>query len=303
MPSRDDHGPTAEMPRVPARHPSPPMYTPRLRLRSRASADSYLDGAWWPRSGELAAELPDLLAVLAVRLGPVWRVVYDPTCWSSAPAATVVDGATVRLDAYRFERWNTLYVFGRDAGMIVLQVIPADTDEPTAHAALMAAAESVAEGPGEARPSVDHPAMSTASATLAHDRQPFGTPTRTPRLLLRGTDSHAEQFDGAWWPRTANLTAELHDLISALTPRLGKTARISFDWNTTSRHQRGIDHGDGVDLHVPDVGQQPDAMHLVGVDGVHLILLVIAADTPADVADAQLLHAVGRTRHQLPLSD
>jgi hypothetical protein len=49
-----------------------------------------------------------------------------------------VDNHTVRLDTYRFERWNTMFVFGRDSGLVVLRVIPSATAEDTAHAALMA---------------------------------------------------------------------------------------------------------------------------------------------------------------------
>jgi hypothetical protein len=134
-----------------ARHSVPPDYTPRLRLKPKAERGDYIDGAWWPRSDELTAELPDLLAVLTVRLGPVWRVVYDPTGWSDAPRQTTVHGGyTVRLDSYPFEMWNTMYVFGRDNDLIVLRVIPSATDDDIAHTALMAAVtpESATPAPG-----------------------------------------------------------------------------------------------------------------------------------------------------------
>ncbi|MFQ6329950.1 DUF5994 family protein [Nocardia sp. CWNU-33] len=123
-----------------ARHRVPPDYTPRLRLKPKAESIGYLDGAWWPRSDDLTAELPDLLAVLAIRLGPVWRVVYDPAGWSSPPPQMTANGRVVRLDAYPFELWNTMYVFGSDSTFIVLQVIPSATNQLTAHSALMAAA-------------------------------------------------------------------------------------------------------------------------------------------------------------------
>ena len=48
-----------------------PRYPLRLRLRPKALTTGYVDGAWWPRSRDLAAELPALLAVPAVRLGGV----------------------------------------------------------------------------------------------------------------------------------------------------------------------------------------------------------------------------------------
>ncbi len=48
-----------------------PQNTPRLRLKPKAPSTGHVDGAWWPHSDDLAAELPDLLAVLSVRLGPI----------------------------------------------------------------------------------------------------------------------------------------------------------------------------------------------------------------------------------------
>ncbi|WP_433657576.1 DUF5994 family protein [Nocardia sp. CA-128927] len=110
-----------------------------MRLKPKAESGGYVDGAWWPHSPDLTAELPDLLAVLTVRLGPIWRVVYDPAGWSQAPQQLTVGDRVIRLDAYPFEVWNTMYIFGRDTGMIVLRVIPSATDEELAHAALMAA--------------------------------------------------------------------------------------------------------------------------------------------------------------------
>jgi Family of unknown function (DUF5994) len=53
----------------------PPENTPRLRLKPKAPTSGYVDGAWWPHTDGLPAELPDLLAVLTVRLGPVDRVI------------------------------------------------------------------------------------------------------------------------------------------------------------------------------------------------------------------------------------
>ncbi|WP_371851596.1 DUF5994 family protein [Rhodococcus koreensis] len=37
-----------------------------------------IDGVWSPRTRNLSEVLPDLLAVLTVRLGPNGRAVYDP---------------------------------------------------------------------------------------------------------------------------------------------------------------------------------------------------------------------------------
>ena len=74
------------------RHPTPPEHTPRLRLKPKAPHTGYVDGAWWPHSDDLTTELPDLLAVLSVRLGPMDRVLYKLTDWAKAPAKLAAGG-------------------------------------------------------------------------------------------------------------------------------------------------------------------------------------------------------------------
>lgn len=124
----------------PGRHPTPPDYTPRLRLNAKAPATGYVDGAWWPHSADLAKELPDLLAVLSVRLGAVDRVLYNLTEWEKPPAKLATGGHTVRLDGYRLQPINTLEVLGVNRNKITLLVVPPNTDSEHAHATMMAAA-------------------------------------------------------------------------------------------------------------------------------------------------------------------
>jgi uncharacterized protein DUF5994 len=55
------------------------LVTPvRLTLASRLG--DQIDGAWWPRTGLISRELPELVAVLDVRLG---RVIDISVNWSS----------------------------------------------------------------------------------------------------------------------------------------------------------------------------------------------------------------------------
>ncbi|WP_334024569.1 DUF5994 family protein [Nocardia terpenica] len=107
-------------------------------MRPSDDRDEYLDGAWWPRSGDLAAELPDLLAVLAVRLGPIHRIVYDRASWARTPRQLILEDRAIPLDAYTFELGNTMYIFGSAGAVIVLRVIPSVTDPRIARPALMA---------------------------------------------------------------------------------------------------------------------------------------------------------------------
>jgi len=132
------------------------------------------------------------------------------------------------------------------------------------------------------------------SDTSAHfERQPFRTHTRTPRLMLRGRSALPGNVDGAWWPWTTNLTSELHDLISAVTPRLGPTMRVGFEWNATSLAQRRIDTADHIRVHGPTGGQPPDVMRLYGARNTTLALLVIPAGTAPETARERMRLATG----------
>lgn len=117
-----------------------PESTPRLRLKRKAPRSGYVDGAWWPHSDDLAAELPDLLAVLSVRLGGVARVTYKNSEWATSPRKIHLDNQWVRLDGYNRQPANTLGVVDARGGSTVLLVIPVDSTEDDAHAAMMSAA-------------------------------------------------------------------------------------------------------------------------------------------------------------------
>jgi Family of unknown function (DUF5994) len=117
-----------------------PEKTPRLRLKPKAPISGYVDGAWWPHSDDLSIELPDLLAVLAVRLDRIDRVIYNLSEWAKAPAKLLTGGRMVRLDGYSRQPGNTIEVIGLNRNKIVLLVVPARTDPEHAHDILMAAA-------------------------------------------------------------------------------------------------------------------------------------------------------------------
>ncbi len=123
-----------------SRKHKPPENTPRLRLKPKAPTTGYVDGAWWPHSDDLQTELPDLLAVLSVRLGPIERVIYNLAEWAKAPKKPLIDGRVVRLAGYFRQPPNTLQVIGVNRHKIELLVVPAQTDPDRAHDAMMAAA-------------------------------------------------------------------------------------------------------------------------------------------------------------------
>ena len=122
------------------RRHTPPVHTPRLRLKPKAPQNGYVDGAWWPHSADLTAELPDLLSVLSVRLGPIGRVIYNVSEWAKPPAKFATGGRTVRLDGYRLQPVNTVEVLGLNRNRIVLLVVSPHAEPEQAHAIMMTAA-------------------------------------------------------------------------------------------------------------------------------------------------------------------
>jgi hypothetical protein len=119
---------------------SGPETTPRLRLKPKAPTSGYVDGAWWPHSDDLAKELPDLLAVLSVRLGHIDHVLYNLFEWAKAPTKFATGGAMVRLDGYHQQPGNTIEIVGRTGHKLVLLVVPSRTEPEHAHDIMMAAA-------------------------------------------------------------------------------------------------------------------------------------------------------------------
>jgi hypothetical protein len=113
----------------------------RLRLRPKALTTGYVDGAWWPRSRDLAAELPALLAVLAVRLGETPRVSYNLTEWDTGPRQIAVAGVRVRLNGFWSRPPHTVDVIAGDRRRLVLLLVPPDTEPSAAHHTMMRAAQ------------------------------------------------------------------------------------------------------------------------------------------------------------------
>lgn len=131
-----------------------PEHTPRLRLKPKAPRSGFVDGAWWPHSDDLNAELPDLLAVLSVRIGPIDRVLFNVNEWLKPTPKLVAGGRAVRLDGHQRQPVSTVEVIGLDQSTVALLVVPPNSEPDGAHDALMAAAAPSDE--------------STVDALLAH---------------------------------------------------------------------------------------------------------------------------------------
>jgi hypothetical protein len=120
----------------------PPLSTTdRLSLKPESATTGFVDGAWWPASRDLAAEMPAFIAALAGRAGAVERVSYNIDAWDAVPRKVRVDGNVVRMGGFRSQDAATLKVVGEQQ-VFTLLVVPAETDEQAAHRVLATASEN-----------------------------------------------------------------------------------------------------------------------------------------------------------------
>jgi hypothetical protein len=110
----------------------------RVSLRDGAGdGDSAFDGAWFPRSRDLATEVPELIAELERRGVRVERFTYALDAWLPVPRKIAVNGRTVRTGGFR--SMNPLVVCLTWAGgtrRADLLVVPPETDVLTGARAL-----------------------------------------------------------------------------------------------------------------------------------------------------------------------
>jgi hypothetical protein len=94
-----------------------------LRLETTESRAGSLDGAWWPRSRNVGAELPGLVRALTEHLGPVVSVGLDADGRDDVPARLVVDGRSVHIDQYPVGD-DTVIITRGDRDHFSLLVVP-----------------------------------------------------------------------------------------------------------------------------------------------------------------------------------
>lgn len=123
-----------------------PVATPQAHLTSRVdlkppgAAAGHVDGAWWPYTRNLTAELPALLTTVAGRSGYAERVTYNLTVWRVDADHLTVDGRVVRLEGFRSHNADTVTVTGDERRLTILAVPPA-TEPATAWHTMTVAAE------------------------------------------------------------------------------------------------------------------------------------------------------------------
>jgi hypothetical protein len=101
----------------------------------------------------------------------------------------------------------------------------------------------------------------------------------------------SEHIDGAWWPQSTDLVTELPALLSALAERLGQVVMVGYVRNGWTNTPPEVDvAGHTIELLGFD-SAEPASVILIGHDGHHLTLRVIAPGTSKQGA-LQVLDAV-----------
>ncbi|WP_338702000.1 DUF5994 family protein [Streptomyces sp. Q6] len=124
--------------------PQPPLSSQpllRLRLAPQAGGPRAIDGAWWPRSYDLMAELPPLLAGLPRAWGTIAGVLLNGALWSPTPGRMFVAGQVVSLHrSLAATAAHTVVLTAPGHGRWDLIVVPPDTAEEAAEPIMARAA-------------------------------------------------------------------------------------------------------------------------------------------------------------------
>lgn len=99
----------------------------RLHLAESAPTSSHVDGAWWPRSTDLAAELPVLLESIHARTGDVALVGFHRDGWDRMTDGAQLADKTIWLEGFTDEKPHTVIVIGSSGRRLTLLVVPPDT--------------------------------------------------------------------------------------------------------------------------------------------------------------------------------
>ncbi|WP_409474005.1 DUF5994 family protein [Streptomyces sp. HC307] len=123
---------------APPSPPTPPLL--RLRLAPHSTLPRRLDGVWWPRSYDLLAELPQLLAALPRAWGHIAGVTVNGAAWSAAPGRMLVANQVVRLrKTVAVHAPDTVVLLAPGHGRWDLLVVPPGTTEEAAEPIITAA--------------------------------------------------------------------------------------------------------------------------------------------------------------------
>lgn len=111
-----------------------------VRVSLATERSGVIDGAWWPHSSAIAAELPDLIGSLHPALGEVvtMQINWSPT-EGQLDLETIAAGSRLALPGGHHRRPRLMSIVGRDASVKLL-VVPSMTSQALGSMVLRAAA-------------------------------------------------------------------------------------------------------------------------------------------------------------------
>ncbi|MEU5532124.1 DUF5994 family protein [Streptomyces sp. NPDC020362] len=117
--------------------PAPPLL--RLYLAPESAVPRRIDGAWWPRTFDLLAELPPLLSGLPRAWGQIVSVLVNGTAWTGAPGRMLVCNEVVRLRRTTTAHApSTIVLMAPGHGRRDLLVVPPEASEQAAESLMSA---------------------------------------------------------------------------------------------------------------------------------------------------------------------
>ena len=122
--------------------PRPTKHELRLKVKPSTAGCGNVDGAWWPRSIDPAAEFPALVMASSSWVGPARHMAYHPDDWDPAASTLIVENWAVHLESTQNIQANTVVVTGSNLKQIRLLVVPPATPGGVARAVLRSASRS-----------------------------------------------------------------------------------------------------------------------------------------------------------------
>lgn len=114
----------------------------RLRMKPEGEESGQLDGAWWPHTDDLDAEVVGLIEAIDHRGPRTVRLQYVKGEWTARNRSVQIGAYKVRLDVTSPRQPHLVHLTDPDARVTTLLVVPADTAEPQALAVMARAATS-----------------------------------------------------------------------------------------------------------------------------------------------------------------
>ena len=123
------------------------------------------------------------------------------------------------------------------------------------------------------------------------DMPDFTSPVRTPRLRLKAKAPQSGYVDGAWWPRADDLPAELQDLLTVLSVRLGPIERVLYNLDEWVSVPGKVAIG-GRAVRLDGYRNQPGhTIEIIGLNRRRIVLLVVPQAKSPDDAHTTMMTA------------